>query len=181
MNKELLECIQEQINAEFYSSALYFSMSSWSERKGLKGFANWFRVQAQEELYHATFMHDYLIRRGEVSVMKTVAAPPSEWESIQTAFEQVCSHEQFVTDRINNISSIALDNRDHATYQFFYAVCGRAGGRGRVCRRNPAEDYVFAEQAGVYICAGCRAGSPGIYPAVYSRLRLAGPCMNRQQ
>lgn len=119
MKENLLESIQEQVNAELYSAYLYLSMSSWADREGIKGFANWFRVQAQEELFHATFMHDYLLRRGEPSVMKTVMEPPSGWNSVQAAFEQVCAHERYVTERINNIASIAMENKDHATYQFF--------------------------------------------------------------
>lgn len=118
MDNKLLQALQSQINAEMYSSYLYLSMSSWAERQNLKGFANWFRIQAKEELFHATFMHDYLIRRGEASIMRAIEKPPEEWDGLQDLFEHFCEHEQSVTQMINDISSTALEVKDHATYQF---------------------------------------------------------------
>ena len=119
MDKKLLGAIQDQVNAELYSSYLYFAMSSWLESQNLPGFANWTRVQAQEELFHATYMHDYLIRRGEASLMQAIACPPNEWADIEKVFAQVYEHEGKVTASINNISTLALEAKDHAAYQFF--------------------------------------------------------------
>lgn len=119
MKEDLLQAIQEQVNKEFYSAYLYLAMSSWCEREDFKGFASWFRVQAQEELFHATFMHDYLIRRKQTSVMRQIADPANDWQSLQQAFEQVCAHEAQVSASINQIASLALQQHDHASYQFF--------------------------------------------------------------
>lgn len=118
MNEKLLKAFQNQINAEMYSAYLYFSMSSWAEREALKGFAHWLRVQAQEEMFHATFMHDYLLRRGAPSLMAAIAEPPNEWAGVFEMMEHVCLHESHVTASINEIATIAMDCRDHAGYQF---------------------------------------------------------------
>lgn len=118
MNTAIVESMQKQINKELYSSYLYFSMSSWMERQSLSGFANWLRIQAQEELFHATFMHDYLIRRGAPSLFKGIEEPPVEWGNITALFEEVSAHEKMITASINDMASLALENKDHATYQF---------------------------------------------------------------
>lgn len=44
--------LNKQVNAELYSGYLYLSMASYFEDDDLPGFANWMRVQAQEELEH---------------------------------------------------------------------------------------------------------------------------------
>ena len=46
LSKTMLDALNDQINAEYYSSYLYLSMAAWSESANLKGFANWFRVQS---------------------------------------------------------------------------------------------------------------------------------------
>jgi len=53
MNPKVEKALNEQIRWEFYSSYLYLSMSAWYESIGLRGFASWERVQAQEECDHA--------------------------------------------------------------------------------------------------------------------------------
>ena len=49
LSKKLHEAMNAQINAELWSAYLYLSMSMDAEAKGLKGVANWFYVQFQEE------------------------------------------------------------------------------------------------------------------------------------
>ena len=45
IGKKMESALNEQVNRELYSAYLYMSMSSFSDRIGLKGFANWFMVQ----------------------------------------------------------------------------------------------------------------------------------------
>ena len=118
MQEKVLRLINEQINAEMYSAYLYLSMSSWCERQNQKGMANWMRVQAQEELFHATYMHDYLVEMGEEASFSAIAAPPSEWASPSALFADVLAHEQKVTAMINHIADAALEAREHRVYQF---------------------------------------------------------------
>ena len=48
--------------------------------EGLNGFANWMRVQWQEELSHAMKFFDYLVERGVQPILKPIAAVPKmEW------------------------------------------------------------------------------------------------------
>jgi ferritin len=108
----------EQVNAELYSSYLYLSMSSWADSQGLKGFANWTRVQAQEELVHAIFLHNQIMERGGRSILLPIQQPPSEWESPLAMFENILHHEEHVTALINNLASLALEEKDHAMYNF---------------------------------------------------------------
>ncbi len=118
MNQKLLETVKKQINAEFYSAYLYLSMSSWCENEGFKGMANWMRIQAQEEQTHAMTLHNQLIERGEHSTFESIEQPPQSWESPLNMFANVLEHEKKVTSMINNLATIAMEEKDHAFYGF---------------------------------------------------------------
>ncbi|GAI97728.1 unnamed protein product, partial [marine sediment metagenome] len=60
LSKRMEEELNKQINAEIWSAYLYLSMSAWFEDKNLAGFANWMRVQYQEEITHALKLFDYI-------------------------------------------------------------------------------------------------------------------------
>ena len=53
LDTKVAELLNEQINKEFYSAYLYLDFSNYFKAQGLEGFANWYRVQAQEERDHA--------------------------------------------------------------------------------------------------------------------------------
>jgi ferritin len=91
-------------------------MSAFFERIGLKGFANWMRVQAREELMHAMKIYDYVHERGGRVKLSSIEQPPSEWKTPLDAFNAVLNHERKVTSMINELVDIALEERDHATY-----------------------------------------------------------------
>ncbi|UCE37708.1 MAG: ferritin [Thermoplasmata archaeon] len=118
MNEKIQEALNEQLNAEIYSSYLYLSMSAYFQGTDLAGFANWMRVQAREELMHAMKFYDYINERGGRVKLKEIAAPQLEWESPQAAFEHVYSHEQKVTNLINDLVNLAISEKDHATNNF---------------------------------------------------------------
>ena len=53
LNEKVAQLINEQVNKEFYSAYLYLDFANYYESKGLAGFANWYKIQAQEERDHA--------------------------------------------------------------------------------------------------------------------------------
>ncbi|SCZ79168.1 ferritin [Acidaminobacter hydrogenoformans] len=118
INKKVEEAFNIQINAELYSAYLYLSMAAYFEAQNLPGFANWMRVQFQEEQFHAMKMFDYVNERGGRVVLTKIDGPKVEWENVVDVFAEVLSHEQHVTSLINNIMDIAIDEKDHATRSF---------------------------------------------------------------
>ncbi len=107
--------LNKQLNAELYSSYLYLSMSAYFQSISLPGFANWMRIQAQEELVHAMKFYDFINERGGRVMLQPVEGPQTEWSSPIDAFENVCRHEQKVTGLINDLVNLAVGERDHAT------------------------------------------------------------------
>jgi ferritin len=112
------DALNGQINAELYSAYLYLSMSAFYESQDLQGCANWMRVQFQEELAHALKFYDYVNERDGRVILQPVEGPPSEWESPRAPFEAAYQHEQKVSGMINKLADLAIELRDHATYNF---------------------------------------------------------------
>lgn len=118
MNRKMEDALNEQINAEMYSAYLYLAMEAYFGSLNLSGFANWMRIQAQEEMVHAMKFYDFIIQRDGAVTLKNIAAPPREWKSPLEVFEAVYKHEQLVTGRINALVNLAAEERDHATASF---------------------------------------------------------------
>ena len=118
LSKKMEKAINQQINAEMYSSYLYLSMATYFESISLGGFSNWMRQQAQEELFHGMKMFDFVCERGGRVTLKAIDQPPAKWASPLDAMKNVLSHEQKVTGLINDLVNLAQDERDHATNIF---------------------------------------------------------------
>ena len=118
LSKKMEKAINQQINAEIYSSYLYLSMTTYFESISLGGFSNWMRQQAQEELFHGMKMFDFVCERGGRVTLMAIEKPASKWASPLDAVKNVLSHEQKVTGLINDLVNLAQDERDHATNIF---------------------------------------------------------------
>ena len=118
LKPSLEKALNDQINAELYSAYMYLSMSAWLDHVGLPGMANWMKAQYQEEMFHVDKFFHYVLERGGVVTLASIDAPPTAWENALDAFEKTLAHEQYVTSLINELASLSLDERDHATHNF---------------------------------------------------------------
>lgn len=110
--------LNEQIQKEFYSAYLYLSMEAYFASENLDGFANWFRVQAQEERDHAMLIFDFINHVGGRVALKQIDAPQVEFGSVEEVLDLSLKHEQFVTRSIYDIVELALEEKDHKTGAF---------------------------------------------------------------
>jgi len=118
ISKKMEKALNGQINAELYSAYLYLSMEAYFRSLNLNGFANWMRVQTQEEMFHVTKMYNFLDERGGRITLKAIDGPPTEWDSPLAVFEAAYAHEQKVTGLINELVNLAIEEKDHASNTF---------------------------------------------------------------
>ncbi len=118
ISKKMEEALNGQVNAELYSAYMYLSMESYFKSLNLNGFANWMRVQTQEEVMHAMKIYDFVNERGGRVTLQAIEGPPTEWDTPLAVFEGVYVHEQKVTDLINDLVDLAIKEKDHATNTF---------------------------------------------------------------
>lgn len=118
VSERMQQALNKQMIAEFYSAYLYLSMSAYFQSINLAGFANWMRVQAQEELTHGVKFHDYIGESGGRVLVGPIEGPPTQWKSSLDVFEHTYRHEQKVTALINDLVNLAIEEKDHATNNF---------------------------------------------------------------
>ena len=107
-----------QIKHELYSAYLYLSMASHFDANNLKGFSHWMKFQAKEELEHGMKFYEYLNSRGAKVNLEEIDQPPLEFGDPLEIFAMVLEHEKSVTDRINLLYGIAVDDKDYASQSF---------------------------------------------------------------
>lgn len=115
MNKKIEKALNDQIQKEFASSYLYLAMAAYCESQNLPGFANWLKVQAQEEWGHGMRIYDFVNDRGGRVILQSIEQPPAEFGSPVQVFEEVLKHEQKVTASINDLYALAVKENDYPT------------------------------------------------------------------
>jgi len=115
LSKTMEKALNGQINAEFYSSYMYLSMATWFASAGLPGAAKWMQAQTQEEWFHGMKLLGFVQERGGRVTLAAIKQPPVAWKSTLHVFQEILAHEQKVTGMINELTSLALEEKDHAT------------------------------------------------------------------
>ncbi len=118
LNKKVAELLNTQINKEFYSAYLYLDFSNYYERMGLKGFANWYKIQAQEERDHALLFYQYLQNNNEVVTLEAIGKPDVALNELMDPLQAGLKHEEYVTELIHTIYAAAHKVHDFRTMQF---------------------------------------------------------------
>lgn len=116
--QKVTDQLNAQINWEFYSSNLYLQMSAWCASKGLEGSAAFLKDHAKEEMDHMQRLFDYVGECGAMPVLGDIKAPPTEWDSLNEVFNKTYEHEQFVTQKINELVDVTIAEKDHSTFNF---------------------------------------------------------------
>ncbi|HPP57915.1 MAG TPA: ferritin [Candidatus Hydrogenedens sp.] len=118
IKEKMLKALNKQINEELYSAYLYASMRAYFESLNLKGFANWLKIQVQEELFHARKFENYIYERGGKVELYEIKEPDRSWKNPADAFEAVYKHECHITECIHHLAEIAEKEGDRSTRLF---------------------------------------------------------------
>ncbi len=112
------KALNDQINAELFSSYLYYAMAAYFDDIGLPGASNWMKNQAIEEMLHAHKFFIYIGERGGRVELDAIEKPQGEWASPLAAFEDAYAHEIKVTGLINGLVKLARNEDDFNTDNF---------------------------------------------------------------
>ena len=118
LSEKVAALLNDQVNKEFYSAYLYLDFSNYFSGRGLDGFANWYRIQAQEERDHAMLFYQYLHNNNAKVTLGTIAKPDKKLDGDMAVLKAGLEHEMYVTGLINDIYAAAHDDRDFRTMQF---------------------------------------------------------------
>lgn len=118
LSSRMEKALNQQINAELYSSYLYLSLAAYFESENLKGMAHWMRLQSVEETAHAMRFFDFINDRGGRVELTVIETPKTKWQSPREAFEDVCAHERKVSTMIDELMNLAVVEKDGAAHDF---------------------------------------------------------------
>jgi len=118
ISKKIQGTLNEQLNLELYSAYSYLAISAYCSSIAMNGAAKWFFLQAQEELIHGEKVFRYLNDQEAEVVLTEIARPEEKYDSLLSAFKAALGHERSVTNSLNNLAGLCLEEKDHATHIF---------------------------------------------------------------
>ena len=118
ISEGMASALNDQINAELYSAYLYMAMSAYTASEGLAGAANWFRVQAQEEMAHVDKFAEYIQDQDRRVILMAIDEPPADYEGLGGALRLTLEHERKVTARVSALVEKAVEEHDRASEIF---------------------------------------------------------------
>tara|TARA_R110002012_G_scaffold322106_1_gene555827 strand:- start:9896 stop:10414 length:519 start_codon:yes stop_codon:yes gene_type:complete len=116
--KKIEKALNDQIRIEAESSQIYLAMACWAEVKGLEGVAGSLYSQSDEERAHMLKLIKYVNERGGHAQVSALKAPNVTFKSFKEMFEKLLQHELFVSESINELVHIALQEKDYSTHNF---------------------------------------------------------------
>lgn len=118
LSKTIEEALNNQIKIEAESSQIYLAMACWAEVKGLEGVAGFMYAQSDEERDHMLKLVKFVNERGGHAKISQLAEPNVTFKSFKEMFEMLYEHEVFVSQSINELVHITLEEKDYATHNF---------------------------------------------------------------
>jgi len=118
MNKRVELALNDQIEKEASSSQYYLAMASWAENNGLNGTAKFMYLHSDEERFHMLKLIKFVNERGGTAVVPAVGQPAINFENLETVFTLLLKHEIKVTESINNLVDVCLQEKDFSTHNF---------------------------------------------------------------
>lgn len=118
MNPRVEKALNEQIQKEASSSQYYLAMASWAENNGLNGTAKFMYTHSDEERFHMLKLIKFVNERGGRAQIPSIEQPPKSFDHLEKVFELLLQHEIAVTESINNLVDICLQEKDYTTHNF---------------------------------------------------------------
>ncbi|NVK66469.1 MAG: ferritin [Flavobacteriales bacterium] len=118
MKARVEKALNEQIEKEGQSSQFYLAMASWAEVEGLNGISQFMYKQSDEERFHMLKLVKFVNERGGKAIIPGFETPPAEFESVLNVFELLLSHEIKITESINELVEVCLEEKDYPTHNF---------------------------------------------------------------
>ena len=152
IHQTIADLIEKQINKEFYSAYLYLGIADYYAVKGLLGYENWFKIQAQEEMSHALLFRQYLLNNAVSIKLSEIANPSKLFSDFKAPLVEALAHEQIVSASINDIYSEAMKQKDYKTMQFLDWFIREQGEEEKNAEENIQKFEVFGSDAkGLYM------------------------------
>jgi ferritin len=153
LSKNLQDALNNQVGLEAASSQAYLAMASWADiQPGLQGVTDFFYTQAEEERVHMLKLIKYINERGGFGVIPALEQPIITFQSINRVFEEFLRHEMGVSESINDIVHLTLQEKDYATHNFLQWYVAEQIEEERLARvLNEKLQMIGEDKSGLYL------------------------------
>lgn len=147
------EALNEQVRIEAESSQAYLAMASWAEiQAGIDNITEFFYRHSDEERMHMLKLIHFINERGGFAQIPALPQPNLTFPSIKHAFKQLLEHEVFVSESINKLVGIALEEKDYATHNFLqWYVAEQIEEEALARTLNDKLELIGDEKSGLYL------------------------------
>ena len=152
LDSKVADLLNDQINKEMYSAYLYLDFANFYTHKGLNGYANWYNVQAKEEMDHAIGILQYLQDNDFEVTLSAIDKPDKVLDKLDDPLRFGLEHERYVTSLIHNIYDAAHQVKDYRTMKFLDWYVSEQGEEEKNADDNIKKFDLFASDAkGLYM------------------------------
>lgn len=118
ISEKLQAALNQQIGNEFGANMEYLQIASYFEADDMLKLASIFFDQADEERFHAMKLLHYVLDAGGTVAIPALPQPRIKYDSPVDAVQTALTWEETVTKQINNLVSIAADEKDYISQEF---------------------------------------------------------------
>ncbi|MGI6546020.1 MAG: ferritin [Fastidiosipilaceae bacterium] len=118
LSDKLLKELNKQYNLEVQSAFIYRHMAIWANARDWGGMANWFEKQYEEEMEHAEKIYNYINERNADVELDVIEKPEGDWSSMLEVMKAAQAHEEFISRRFVELSTIAMGDKDFPALVF---------------------------------------------------------------
>jgi ferritin len=153
LSQSLQEALNRQVALEAASSQAYLAMASWADiQPGLEGVTEFFYAQSEEERIHMLKLIKYINERGGFGIVPSLEQPIITFQSLKRVFEEFLRHEQVVSESINDLVHMTLQERDYATHNFLQWYVSEQIEEERLARNlNDKLEMIGEDKSGLYL------------------------------
>jgi len=118
INKKVEKALNNQVKVEAESSQAYLAMAIWAECNGYNGTAQFLYQHSDEERMHMLKLVKFINERGGKAIIPSLPKPADSYKNVKDIFTTLLNHEIHVTNEINSVVDVCLNEKDYTTHNF---------------------------------------------------------------
>jgi ferritin len=117
LKQTVVEALNRQVIEEFTASNQYIAMAFYFDSETLPQLSKFFHHQADEEHLHGMKLLQYIVDAGGQPLVPATREPKNLFTSVEEAVELALNQELKVTEQINELVSLTLQENDYLSHQ----------------------------------------------------------------
>lgn len=153
LTKTIQAALNEQVRMEAESSQVYLAMASWAEiQPGIDNITAFFYRHSDEERQHMLKLIHFINERGGFATIPELKQPQLTFPSIKHVFKSLLEHEIAVSESINKLVDVALQEKDYATHNFLQWYVSEQIEEEALARQlNEKLEMIGDDKGGLYL------------------------------